>query len=70
MTELQDLLLNLKVDLSNGQLPTIKEVWRAGDLELKLVKLNRSIKRIRSRWQVESPTERTGTKADHLRRNV
>lgn len=54
MTDVQELLLGLTVDMSNGKLPTVKEVWRAGDLEPKLEKLNQSIKRIRSHWQVET----------------
>jgi hypothetical protein len=60
MTELQDLLSGLKGEMGDGKLPTVKEMWRAGDLEPKLEKLNRSINLICRRWQVHTTTERDG----------
>jgi hypothetical protein len=54
LTELQELLLGLKEGTSDEKLPTVKEMWRAGDLEPKLEKLNRMVSRIRNRWQVKN----------------
>lgn len=52
MAELQELLVDVKANMGDGKLPTVKEVWRARDLESTLEKLNRGIRRIRGRWQV------------------
>jgi hypothetical protein len=52
MDELQRYLLDVRGNMSDRRLPTVNEVREAGDFESKLRELNRSIKRIRGRWQV------------------
>jgi hypothetical protein len=70
MADVQGLLLDLKVDMRNEELPTVKEVCSAGVFIPRLEKLNQTIKRIRNHWQVESKTLSKMTKTGRRCRDV
>jgi len=52
MKELNNFLLSRRENTSDGKLPNVKEIWRAGDLKPKLEAWNRRINRVRTTWQV------------------
>jgi len=52
MKELNNFLLSRRENTSDGKLPSVKEIWRAGDLKPKLEAWNRRINRVRTTWQV------------------
>ena len=52
MIKLHNFLVEFKDDKPSGKFPSLKALWKAGDLKPKLEALNRGIVRIRMHWKV------------------
>ena len=50
--DLDTWLNSVSTDLSKKELPSIKELWRVGDLREKMAAANAAIDKIRNRWEV------------------
>ena len=58
--DLDEWFNSVNLDLGKKKLPSLKELWKSGDLQEKMVASNARISSIRNRWQVRGLSEMGG----------